>query len=334
MDKGSAHPVAEGLARLAATLVPGGGTVTACRRLSGGASQETWAFTVAGAAGAEDFILRRAPEGNWLPGLAIALETEAELMSRAGASGVPSPGVRHVLAPGDGLGRGFVMGFVAGETLGQRIVKDAAFADIRPRLAGQCGAILARIHGVPAGDIADLRRLDAGNQVDELARMYRAGGQVRPVFDLAFRWLGGHLPPPAPPVLVHGDFRNGNLIFGSEGIRAVLDWELAHLGDPMEDLGWICVASWRFGAIDLPVGGFGRREDLFAAYEAASGRPVDAGAVRFWEVLGTLRWGLICNESGTRFAAGLDRSVERAIIGRRASETEIDLLHLLTGRDD
>lgn len=325
----TAEEIAGALERIAPLLTAEGGRVTACRRLSGGASQETFAFRL----GDHDLILRRAPDGNWLPGLAVPLETEAALMTRAGAAGVPSPPVRHVLRPEDGLGRGFVMGFIAGETLGQRIVRDHAFAALRPRLAGQCGTILARIHGVGATDVPGLRTLGAAQTLAELDAMYRAGGQVRPVFELALRWLAGHLPPPAAPTLVHGDFRNGNLIFGAEGVAAVLDWELAHFGDPMEDLGWICVTSWRFGAIDLPVGGFGRREDLFAAYGAASGRPVDAEAVRFWEVLGTLRWGLICNESGTRFADGRDRGVERAIIGRRASETEIDLLHLLDGRE-
>jgi aminoglycoside phosphotransferase (APT) family kinase protein len=111
----------------------------------------------------------------------------------------------------------------------------------------------------------------------------------------------------------------------------VLDWELAHLGDPMEDLGWICVNSWRFGEIDKPVGGFGSREELFAGYEAA-GRKVDAARVMFWEVMGTLRWGVMCCGMMQRFRAGPDHSMERAMIGRRASETEIDLLRLLAPR--
>jgi aminoglycoside phosphotransferase (APT) family kinase protein len=122
--------------------------------------------------------------------------------------------------------------------------------------------------------------------------------------------------------------RNGNIVVGPEGLRAVLDWEVVHLGDPMEDLGWICVTSWRFGEIDKPAGGFGSREDLFAGYEAVSGTPVDAARVRFWEIMGTLRWGLSCAMMAREFQAG-DRSVERAAIGRRASETDIDLLSIL-----
>ena len=126
--------------------------------------------------------------------------------------------------------------------------------------------------------------------------------------------------------------RNGNLIVGPEGVRAVLDWEVVHVGDPMEDLGWICVTSWRFGNIDKPVGGFGSRQDLFAAYGAESGRAVDPDRVKFWEVLGTLRWGLTCAGMALEFLDG-DRSVERAAIGRRASETEIDLLSILLDRE-
>jgi aminoglycoside phosphotransferase (APT) family kinase protein len=88
------------------------------------------------------------------------------------------------------------------------------------------------------------------------------------------------------------------------------------------------VNSWRFGA-PAPVGGFGEREDLFAGYEQAGGRRVDPERVRFWEILGTLKWGIMCMMMYGIFESGADRSVERAAIGRRASETEIDLLDLL-----
>jgi aminoglycoside phosphotransferase (APT) family kinase protein len=152
------------------------------------------------------------------------------------------------------------------------------------------------------------------------------------VFELALRWLADNDPGPSKDVtLVHGDFRLGNLVVGPDGVRAVLDWELAHLGDPMEDLGWICVNSWRFGEIDKPVGGFGSREDLFAGYEEA-GRKADPERVKFWEVMGTLRWGVMCCGMMRRFRTGPDHSMERAMIGRRASETEIDLLRLLAPR--
>ena len=174
--------------------------------------------------------------------------------------------------------------------------------------------------------------MTATKEIAELERDYRSFDWPRPVFELALRWLRDHDPGPSQEVtLVHGDFRHGNLIIGPDGVRAVLDWELAHIGDPMEDLGWICVNSWRFGEIDKPVGGFGSREELFAGYEAA-GRRVDPDRVTFWEVMGTLRWGVMCCGMMQRFRTGPEHSIERAMIGRRASETEIDLLRLLAPR--
>lgn len=315
------------LAALLRRIGPGH-ELAVCRRLSGGASQETW---LAELADGGRCILRRAPDVRWKSDLATGLATEALLMQRAGMAGVPSPAVLHVLAPEDGLGEGFVMGFVAGETLGQKIVRDPAFAAVRPALAGQCGRVLAAIHRIEAADIPGLRLKTNRSKVTELADALAGFRDRRPVFELALSWLAGHVPEdPARPALVHGDFRNGNLIVGPDGLRAVLDWELAHLGDPREDLGWIAVNSWRFGEIDRPVGGFGTREDLYAAYAAAGGGTVDPAAVRFFEVLGTLRWGVICASNADQLDLAAANAVERCIIGRRASETELDLLNLLT----
>ena len=157
---------------------------------------------------------------------------------------------------------------------------------------------------LPPGKLPKLRESSSTAEIAELGREYGGFGWPRPVFELALRWLRDHDPGPSNEVtLVHGDFRHGNLIIGSDGVRAVLDWELAHLGDPMEDLGWICVNSWRFGEIDRPVGGFGSREELFAGYEE-SGRKVDPARVKFWEVMGTLRWGVMCCGMMHRFRDG------------------------------
>lgn len=147
------------------------------------------------------------------------------------------------------------------------------------------------------------------------------------MFELALRWLEDHEPAHSDPaVLVHGDFRNGNLIVGADGVRAVLDWELAHLGDPMEDLGWFCVNSWRFGNVDLEAGGLGTRAQLLAGYEAESGRRVDEGRVHYWQILGTLKWGVTCDAMGLAWRNGSDRGIERLAVARRASEVEVDLL--------
>ena len=112
--------------------------------------------------------------------------------------------------------------------------------------------------------------------------------------------------------MVHGDFRIGNVIFGPEGLRAVLDWELAHVGDPFDDLGWLCLRSWRFGADGNPVGGLCERERFFAAYERAGGGRVDAAAVRWWETFGNLKWAIMCIMQAKTFLDGAVRSVELA----------------------
>ena len=224
------------------------------------------------------------------------------------------------------------MEFVEGETIPRKILRDDTYAKARTGLAAQCGAVLAGIHGISPTSIPELKPQQAAAQVAQYREIYDSLDDPRPVFELAFRWLSDHLPCESTPTVVHGDFRNGNLIVGPDGLRAVLDWELAHVGDRYEDLGWICVRSWRFGRIDLPVGGFGSREDLYAAYEVAGGVPVDPRRVHFWEVFGTLKWGVICMMMFHAWSSGLDRSVERATIGRRTSETEIDLLTLLAPR--
>ena len=323
----------EELGRSVASWCPGATGVTGAAKLSGGASQETWSFDIVHPDGNIGAILRRAPPGyGAAPSRAAGLAAEAQLMQLAYGAGVPSPRVLHVLQPRDKLGTGFIMQRVEGETIARKILRDEKFASARPLLARQLGKVAAGIHGLPLAKLPDLRRMTAAKEIAELERDYRGFEWPRPVFELALRWLRDRDPGPSPEVtLVHGDFRHGNLIIGPEGLLAVLDWELAHIGDPMEDLGWICVNSWRFGEIDKPVGGFGAREELFAGYES-TGRRVNPERVKFWEVMGTLRWGVMCCGMMQRFRKGPDHSMERAMIGRRSSETEIDLLRLLAPR--
>jgi aminoglycoside phosphotransferase (APT) family kinase protein len=323
----------EKLGRCVAAWCPGATGVVGAAKLSGGASQETWSFDIVHPDGNIGAILRRAPQGyGAAPTRAAGLNAEATLMQLAYDAGLPSPRVLHVLQPQDELGTGFIMARVEGETIARKILRDDQFAQARPKLARQLGQVAAGIHSLPASKLPKLRQMTSTREIAELERDYRSFDWPRPVFELALRWLRERDPgPPQQVTLVHGDFRHGNLIIGPDGVRAVLDWELAHTGDPMEDLGWICVNSWRFGEIDKPVGGFGSREELFAGYEAA-GHSVDPARVMFWEVMGTLRWGVMCCGMMQRFRLGPDHSMERAMIGRRSSETEIDLLRLLSPR--
>lgn len=301
------------------------GLVSGVTLLTGGASMETWAFVADGA----PLILRRrgaAEEAH--PARKPPLALEAEVIAAAAAHGVPAPELVRVCTPEDGLGEAYVMRRVAGETLGKRIATDPAFAPARALLARQCGAALARIHATPAP--AALATLDASATLASYEATWRASGAVRPAIEAAFRWLDRRLPEADALTLVHGDFRNGNLMVDPDaGLAAVLDWELAHLGDPAEDLGWLCTNSWRFGQTAKRVGGFGDLPDLLAGYEEAGGAPISPARIDVWQLLGSLKWGVMTTVMHARWASDPAAGPERAVIGRRLSECEADIVAIM-----
>jgi aminoglycoside phosphotransferase (APT) family kinase protein len=322
------------LEAMTARIVPGARGIANLRRLSAGATLETWSFdAVDGDAVLHPLILRRSP-GGLRSTESLSLEAEADLIRVLDGSGVPVATVVHTLIAADGLGDGFLMTRIEGETIARKVLRDREFAAIRPHLATQFGTIRGRMTKVDSARLPSLPFKPAEIILARLASRHDSLGVARPVFDLAFRWLEQNAPAPLETHrLVHGDYRNGNIIFGSEGVRAVLDWEVAHIGDPAEDLAWISTPPWRFGELDRPVGGLGSRQQLFQAYEAASGERVDPARVHYWEVLGSLRWGVSCASMLDWFTSGRDPSVERAMIARRVSENELDLMRILTGTD-
>lgn len=321
------------LERLIARHLGAGTRVGGLRRLTGGASRETWSCDAVLPGGERrGLILRRDPGRGGVGGLARA--TERALLEAAAAADVPVPAVVAGLEPADGLGQGFLMERVEGETIPPRILRDEQYAGARSAMARQCGEIAARIHAIGLGPLPELPGFEPHDhpgraQVEQYRGLLDAFGEPHPAFELGLRWLEDRVPPTTRITLVHGDFRNGNFVVGPEGIRAVLDWELAHVGDPMEDLGWLCVKAWRFRHVDRPVGGFGDYEDLFAAYEEVSGEAVDPASVHYWEVFGTLKWGVMCGVQAFTHLLGHHRSVELAAIGRRAGEQELDLLEMV-----
>jgi aminoglycoside phosphotransferase (APT) family kinase protein len=322
------------LTRVLSERVAGFRSLQSCERLSGGASQETYRVVIETTDGVRKLAMRRAPGGSRYafnetgPGL----PTEAKLLGAARAAGGPEPAILCVFDEGDGLGDGFLMEWLEGETLGARITRAPELDAIRPQLARQCGAVLARIHAIDVG-AAGLAAVLQQHTPEQLVRqnwdLYQAYNTPQPMIDFAARWLLEHLPPATPPRLVHGDFRNGNLMISEHGIVAVLDWELAHLGDPMRDLGWLCTNSWRFGRSDLPVGGFGVIDDLLAGYASVAGAAVDPAHVKFWIVFGSFWWAIGCLSMAQFYRLGGDKSVERPTIGRRSSECQVDCVNLL-----
>ncbi|MBB4632983.1 phosphotransferase family protein [Sphingosinicella soli] len=316
------------LARVLERAVPGHVDVEAVIPLSGGANSLTYAVDAVRDGQPWRLILQVTPPGQTTDGMPRAVQ--AALQTRAGNAGVRVAPVIAVLTPQDGLGEGFVMAFVEGETLAPRWLRDDGYAQARAAMLADCAESLARIHAIGAEAVTDLslsvRTPQA--QLDDLREIYdRCDGAV-PVFELAFAELAARLPG-GDLTLVHGDFRSGNFIVGESGLAAVVDWELAHIGHPLLDLGWLSTNTWRFGQSQMPVGGFAEREAFYAAYEAAGGRPVDRESVLAFEMLGSLRWGVMCMQMGAAHLSGDVASVERAAIARRVSETEADILYML-----
>lgn len=305
--------------------------VAGLSRLSGGASAETWRFELLQGEQRTGCILRRSATSEQSRfSTSVSKATEAQLQRLARQHDIPAPQILFELAPEDGLGEGYVMARVDGETLAPKILSLPQLEGARQQLTTQCGTLLARLHRIdPATLPAGLTDQSALPQLAQLEALYRAFDQPQPVFEYGLRWLRENAPKPGPLSLVHGDFRNGNLVVDANGIAAVLDWELSHLGDPAEDLGWLCVRSWRFGKPENPVGGFGPLEALLEAYEKAGGDPISPERVRYWQAFGTLRWGVICLFQVFSHLRGEQQSVELAAIGRRVSETEFDLLELI-----
>jgi aminoglycoside phosphotransferase (APT) family kinase protein len=303
---------------------PGELTLT---RIPGGASRETW--LVEGDAGR--WVLRRDPKGTVS---LVPMADEFALITKVAEAGAPVP---EPLAFEPEAGRfgspGLLMAHVEGTSVAPRILRKPEFERARAGLTEQLGSALALIHAIDPAGLNGVLPRPAGDsaleQISEWERQLDEIGESLPAVELGLRWLRANAPEPAEPRLVHGDYRLGNFIVDESGLAAVIDWELAHLGDPAEDIGWLCIRSWRFGNDDRPVAGVGRLEEFLEAYRAAGGEPVDLYRVRYWEAFGNVKWAVICARQAHDHLTGARRSHELASLGRRICEPEWDLLRLI-----
>jgi aminoglycoside phosphotransferase (APT) family kinase protein len=300
----------------------------------GGGSNRTWTFDAVLASGERLPLILRQETYAGPHNIFESPAVQYEIMAAAYDAGVPVPKTYYMLENRDGLGAGFVMERIDGETIPRKILRDAEYKSALPKMAAQCGDIIGTLQAIDLDDVLFLGPdLDDGEPARVELEMQRRRlddyQEPHPAFELGLRWLEQNLPKTERTVVVHGDFRNGNFIVGPEGIRSVLDWELAHIGSPAEDFGWLGIKSWRFGINDKPVGGFGDRRDLYDAYEARTGFAVDEQEVFWWEVYGVLKWGLINLLQAFSHLNTPRRSVVFAACGRNVCQMEYDLLNMI-----
>ncbi len=313
-------------------------TITRLQLIPGGASRESWlvdATVESGPAAGTHALVMRRDLGSELQSEALDRAAEFRLLQLAYQAGIAVTRPRWLGADPTILGRPFfLMDRVEGESIGPRIVRLPELAGARARLPEQMAEELAHIHRLSLNELGFLpgpapEENPARRSVAWLRDMAARLDVYNPAYELAFRWLEQNAPPCPRATLVHGDFRIGNVIVGSQGLRAVIDWEFAHRGDPAEDLAWPCVRDWRFRNDGLTFGGVGRREDFLAAYERAGGQMVDPRAVGYWEIMGNVKWAVGCLSQANRHLSGRDPSVELASLGRRAAEMELEFLTLI-----
>ena len=290
-----------------------GSEVVVLRRLAGGASKEAWAVELADG---RRLLVRRASVGV-IHRDTLTLEQEFHVLEAARAAGVAAPAPVAYLGDIDGR-EAFAMELVEGETIGRRIVRDPPEG-----LPRQMAEQLARIHAV-----APLDFLPRGGAIERFYDELDSVGEPHPAIEYGLAWVHGRLPPPAELTFVHGDFRVGNFAV-ADRLIAVLDWEFAHVGDPVEDVSWPLVRAWRFGADGRRLGGVGEVEPYLERYNELTGRNVTLDELHVWEVFGNVKWAIGCLTQCRRHLNGQDRSVEYAVLGRMAAEMEYELLDLI-----
>ena len=311
-------------------------TLESTKRLTSGASRITFEVSTICKGKPKKLALRINPADLNEDGLMsqrIAPSSEAEVMKLARSAGIPTPEIIYIFDEEEDLGEGYLMDWMEGESVGSKISRGEEFKAIRPVLAKQCGQILGRLHSIDisaTGLETVLEKLKPIDYVSQQYKIYKSLKVQRPMIEYVARWLLENPPRDRPLCLVHNDFRNGNLLVNKlSGISGVLDWEIAHIGNPIRDIGWLCTPSWRFGVSKNTVGGFGMLNDLLASYEASGGSKLEQEELKFWMIFGSFWWAIACLLMEKSYENGEDKSIERPIIGRRISECEVDCVNLL-----
>ena len=283
--------------------------------LAGGASKEAWSVD----AGGERLLVRRAA-GGVIHRHTLSLKHEFAVLQAAYEAGVRVPRPILYIESLDDR-EAFVMERLEGETIGRRIVR----MDIPPQLPVELAEELAKIHAIPRERLPFLEEARLDRMADELDEV----AEPHPAIELGLWWLRENRPEPRPAVVNHGDYRIGNVVVGEHGLVGILDWEFAHLDDPVRDLAFGMVRAWRFGVDAKRLGGIADVDEYVERYNERTGFDVRPDELDYWELAGNVAWAVGCLTQAQRHLRGQDRSVELAVLGRLGAEVEYEICHLL-----
>lgn len=330
-----------------------GGTaeITHMKSLSGGACQDNYLVDLAvkggGEAGNYELVLRTDAGASLLASL--GRREEYIVAAAAYNNGVKTPKPYWLEADASAIGRPFYfMERIGGNARGRYIVKDRGLNDVRKHLAADLAKNLAALHDIVPGKadddlksvLGDGSAAPAGSKqfavsaVTDVRNLLAELPEAHPAIELCLNWCQANAPELDAPVFVHGDFRTGNFMVSPDGLQGIIDWEFAHWGDRHEDIAWLCMRDWRFGKTGKHVGGFADRPELYDAYETAAKErgnavSVDPAKVRFWEIMGNVRWAVGSIQQAERHLSGADKGIELAAIGRRCCEMEYEAMRLI-----
>ena len=299
--------------------------------LAGGASKEAWLLDLEYDNKKLELIIRRAG-GGAMNLEQLSLEQEFSVIEAVYAAGVTVP--KPIAYLPDLLGReAFISARMQGETVGRRIVSRPEFAEARAKLPHRMAEELARIHSTQTSNLGFLPHSNgltgARRSIERLYAELDSVAEPHPAIELALAWLKSYEPSCYGEILLHGDFRIGNLMVSSNDLVAVLDWEFAHLGDPAEDLAWTLIRAWRFGNDALHLGGISELEPYLAHYNQLTKQNITLKTLHYWEIMGNVKWAVAALTQAKRHLDRLERSVELAVLGRLSAEMELELLYLL-----
>lgn len=311
-------------------------TIHQMQPLAGGASRGTWHIHAQIGTEEAQLVLRKDLPTQMFAH-ALSREQEYRLMDVAYQSGVRVARMRFECASPEVLdGAFFIMDYVPGISIGSKVMRDPKLEEARARLPQQMAEQLALIHKMDVGAHGiDFLSAPPANKtaheivIEQCYDILDELGVHNPVWEWALRWVARHRPAEHVTTFVHGDFRIGNLLVDETGLTAVIDWEFGHLGDPDEELGYVCMRDWRFGRGEHRFAGLCDRETFLGHYERYSGRRVDRANVDWWEIMGNIRWGIICMSQANRHLSGAEPSVELASLGRRSAEMQLETLRLI-----